>query len=287
MATNHNHHHTSALQRLWTPWTSQTHSSVATLVPSLPTTASLRGSTAGKSPKPSHAAASVRSRHQPSPRLGAAQHPRGSCPTRAGFGVWLPQAPDPLSHPTGNSAAFGTGTYFRMSLQNSRAVRGQPLFSRNIRCLKRARKKALRGDSGAFQPPALERSTLCHSGPETHGPAPAPHPPRGPGHPAWCSTGRHRPLHIPISFLHSFVEVLGQQTPVLLIPAPQGPAASRCHTPANNSGQEKRVNPQNLHPAWSQRHGTGWGTNTQTGVTGHGVQVTDGTRPVSEWELQV
>lgn len=31
---------------------------------------------------------------------------------------------------------------------------------------------------------------------------------------------------------------------------------------------------------------TGWGTNTQTGVTGHGVQVTDGTRPVSEWELE-
>lgn len=33
-----------------------------------------------------------------------------------------------------------------MSLQNSRAVRGQPLFSRNIRCLKRARKKALHGE---------------------------------------------------------------------------------------------------------------------------------------------
>lgn len=172
----------SAPQRLWTPQTSQTYSSVATPVPSLPTTVSLRGSTAGKStcPKTSCAAASVRSRHQPSPRLDAAQHPRGSCPTRS---LWCvaPLSPRPRLPPQGEWRSLRHGTYFRMSLQNSRAVQGQPLFSRNIRCLKRARKKALQGDSSAFQPPALERSTLCHSGTETHGPAPAPHPPRGPG----------------------------------------------------------------------------------------------------------
>lgn len=52
----------------------------------------------------------------------------------------------PASSRRERGAALGRGTYLRISLQNSRAVRGQPLFSRNIRCLKRARKKALCGE---------------------------------------------------------------------------------------------------------------------------------------------
>jgi len=205
------------LRRLRALWTSQDRSpaveSKAHLGPicssSSSAIASLQSSTTDKSTcsKLTCDTASTRSGNRPSPSLGAVVHLWGFCPTRVRFSALSKRVLPSLSCPTSShqerGTALGAGTYLRISLQNSRAVRGQPLFSRNIRCLKRARKKALRGEREQvlearfgekhLVPPTVSpsSSSLSLSTAVQQG---------GPGDPARCCTGCHRPATFPCFF---------------------------------------------------------------------------------------
>ena len=166
------------------------------------------------------------------------------------------RVPPSLRHPAPSrrerGAALGGGTYLRMSLQNSRAVRGQPLFSRNIRCLKRARKKALRGEQQQRLEARLREKHLVplKNGDPRSAPAPCPASisaavqPGGPRKPSLVQYGvPQTPATFPPLFFlfKSLCASTGTANPR---PAPQ--------TGADNSGQEKQKNPQSLHPALSQ-----------------------------------
>lgn len=122
---------------------------------------------------PAQTCAALRGGNEPIPSPGAAGPRWGDCP------------------PKPRHSTLSGGTYLRMSLQNSRAVRGQPLFSRNIRCLKRARKKALHGEQRQDLRGQMWKEAFCAKGDTvTTSSSPA-------SITSWCGTGCHRPPMIP------------------------------------------------------------------------------------------
>lgn len=159
---------------------------------------------------------------------------------------------------TDTPPCLGGGTYLRMSLQNSRAVRGQPLFSRNIRCLKRARKKALHGEQ---QQDLEARCGKKHFVPLEKGDrvikSSSP-----PSITSWCGMGFHRAPQL--LFLLPFCARTGTEN-----------SQPACRL------EPRQVNPPSPHPTLSQRCGDG---DTERGgpTPELVIQVTDGTKRVSQ-----